>query len=547
MKTRFIVGIALFLLSSTFTIKFYIGLAQTDLKVHNINTGLHYATLLEAINAPETLDGHTIQVDPGIYYEHVHLNKALKLVGHDKTTTIIDGSSSGTVVSIASNNVTIRGFTIQNSGIILQPWFENLNKGIDVYDSDNVVIRDNIILNNQIGIHVYSFSDYNTLSENLIENNVWGISLDHSRYSKLRTNNVTENTFNFHVWGEGYLDRYIHDIDTSNTVNGKPLYYWINERDKQVPTDAGFIGLINSTNITVKDLNLSNNSAPLLLVYTTNSAIRNVVTSNTENALLIESSNNNVIYENTFRNIGWRGIRGGWAHIENSNGNKIYHNNFINNTAPWKVTNFNSANTWDNGSEGNYWSDYVGQDLNGDGIGDTLLPHHGVDWRPLMTQWTPVVTVPTQMLLIKVSGELDYSSKEDVKIRLTALVKDADTKEPVSNADVTIEIYFPNGTLWVSDNMVEKLIGTGIYEWESSKTIYQMKLKDGVYIVYVKASINNGPVAYDILEFHIDQPQEEFGSPASLLVYYAVIVVIVLAGVSGVIFLRRFRKHSIKS
>jgi parallel beta-helix repeat protein len=31
-------------------------------------------------------------------------------------------------------------------------------------------------------------------------------------------------------------------------------------------------------------------------------------------------------------------------------------------------------NTWDNGKEGNYWSDYTGQDTDGDGVGET--PYH---------------------------------------------------------------------------------------------------------------------------------------------------------------------------
>jgi len=422
MKTKFVVVIALVFLSNIVIARLETKTASANLTVHNIDTVLSYATIQEAINAPETLDGHTIQVDVGAYYEHVIVNKALKLVGQNKPTTIIDGNGSETVISIASNNVTIRGFTIQNSGVILQPWFENLNKGIDVSNSDNVTISDNIIRNNQIGIHVYSFSDYAILSENLIVNNVWGISLDHSRYSRLRNNNMTENAFNFHVWGEGFLDRYIHDIAASNTVNRKFIYYWVNEKNKQVPSDAGYVGLVNSTNIVVKNLNLSNNSAPLLLVYTTNSAIRNVVTSNTENALLMESSNNNVIYENTFRNIGWRGIRGGWAHIENSNGNKIYHNNFINNTAPWKVTNFNSANTWDNSSEGNYWSDYVGQDLSGDSIGDTSLPHHGVDWHPLITQWNVSKTSAFDTLL-SAYNEL-RSDFDELQANFTSLKSD---------------------------------------------------------------------------------------------------------------------------
>lgn len=45
------------------------------------------------------------------------------------------------------------------------------------------------------------------------------------------------------------------------------------------------------------------------------------------------------------------------------------------------------GNQWDNGAEGNYWSDYTGVDGNGDGIGDTpyVIPSRGVDRFPLMT------------------------------------------------------------------------------------------------------------------------------------------------------------------
>ena len=50
-------------------------------------------------------------------------------------------------------------------------------------------------------------------------------------------------------------------------------------------------------------------------------------------------------------------------------------------------------------------------------------------------------------VLPKLSGELDYFWKERVKIRLSALVRDAETMEPVSDANVTIQIYDPDGNL----------------------------------------------------------------------------------------------------
>jgi len=42
--------------------------------VHNINTGINYATIQAAINAPETLNGHIIYVEAGTYIEPLVIN-----------------------------------------------------------------------------------------------------------------------------------------------------------------------------------------------------------------------------------------------------------------------------------------------------------------------------------------------------------------------------------------------------------------------------------------------------------------------------------------
>jgi hypothetical protein len=43
-------------------------------------------------------------------------------------------------------------------------------------------------------------------------------------------------------------------------------------------------------------------------------------------------------------------------------------------------------NSWDNGGEGNYWSNYTGTDANGDGVGDTpyVIGDSNIDNSPLM-------------------------------------------------------------------------------------------------------------------------------------------------------------------
>jgi len=71
--------------------------------------------------------------------------------------------------------------------------------------------------------------------------------------------------------------------------------------------------------------------------------------------------------------------------------NIIYHNNFDN--YGQQAQDHGWENKWDNGAEGNYWSNYVGKDFNGDGIGDTLLPHLGIDKYPLIEPWSEVRTI----------------------------------------------------------------------------------------------------------------------------------------------------------
>jgi len=61
----------------------------------------------------------------------------------------------------------------------------------------------------------------------------------------------------------------------------------------------------------------------------------------------------------------------------------------------------------------------------------------------------------------------------------------------------------------VSDIMVEKLVSTGIYEWESEETIKRLRLEKGVYLVHVTVSSQGSLTTSDILAFHIDPPGED--------------------------------------
>jgi len=81
--------------------------------------------------------------------------------------------------------------------------------------------------------------------------------------------------------------------------------------------------------------------------------------------VMFDCSSNNVVKYCTIRQ---NQVYGAQTYGCSPKNNTLHHNNFMEN-------NMGNAhdkwiNTWDDGSEGNYWDDYTGNDANGDGIGD---------------------------------------------------------------------------------------------------------------------------------------------------------------------------------
>ena len=337
-----------------------------------------YSTIQEAVD--HSSSGDTIFVKSEVYQENVVLDKSgVALVGENRDTTIIDGSGTGTSFYVNANNAEVSNFTIQNSG------YELSDSGINVNGSYNTLLSNNKVSSNHIGIYLSS-------SSNCI----------------LRDNNMTGNEFNFGVSGSS-LQEFIHDIDISNTVDGKTVVYWINQADKQVPADAGYVAVINSTRIIVKDLNIAKNWQSIMLSYTTDSIIENVtVTANMDAVWFIECSNCSFIGSRVIEN-DWGGValvnsqlcsfeynnitenKGYGVLLSDSSNNIFYNNNFVDNANQVWLFGI-SIDSWDDGEHvgGNYWSDYTGQDSNSDGFGDTpyIIDSDNLDDHPLMQPYS---------------------------------------------------------------------------------------------------------------------------------------------------------------
>lgn len=116
---------------------------------------------------------------------------------------------------------------------------------------------------------------------------------------------------------------------------------------------------------------------------------RNDIERNSGAAIMVMQGHNEV-FENYIANnsIGFAIDDTSYPGAPPAANNQVYMNDFIGNSQNagpfWSF----SVNYWDNGSVGNYWSDYNGTDADGDGIGDAPynITLNGADHFPFMAQ-----------------------------------------------------------------------------------------------------------------------------------------------------------------
>ena len=193
-----------------------------------------YPTIQAAIDAASS--GYKITVSSGTYFEHLVIDKPLKLIGEDKNTTIINGSIitgsiSGHCVNITTDNVEISGFTIKkglrgvylessNGSIIDNNIISDHCVGISLSDSNNNLITQNSLYNNGCyisGIQLYS-SHNNVIRDNDLVENGGGVSLYDSNNNLIYHNNFVDN-----IKRQAFEDKGTNSWDNGPVEGGN---YW---------------------------------------------------------------------------------------------------------------------------------------------------------------------------------------------------------------------------------------------------------------------------------------------------------------------------------
>ena len=302
----------------------------------------NFATIQGAVDAANP--GDNIIVRDGTYTENIDVNKDHLTIRSENgaDVTIVQAAIAGDhVFEVKSDYLDISGFTIKkatgtwSAGIYLDSasyceisnnklWDNGYGIATRTYwPAENNIITHNICENNDRGIFIsYSSGSNsiiqnecrqnnvgifvaggnNTLTSNTVENNTRGLLLYYSNGNNTLTNNIMlGNTYNFNVQGFD-LYQYIHNIDSTNTVDGKPIYYLVGEENKQILVDAGYVAIVNSTNITVNSITLSNNQEGVLLAYSTNSTVQNVNVMHNFYGIRLHRSSNNKIVNNEVTN-----------------------------------------------------------------------------------------------------------------------------------------------------------------------------------------------------------------------------------------------------
>ena len=229
----------------------------------------------------------------------------------------------------------------------------------NIYD-EIVVERDNIVVDG---------AGYTVQGTGADDSPPWyrGIDLSH------RSNVMIKNT---------RISRFHYGIHLDESLNNNIIGNYI--------TNNSNIALYSSSNNNVTGNYITNNNGNgIYFVDSSKNTISgNNITNNNIGIFLYMGSSKNTIYGNNITN-NYNGI-----YLCEASNNIIYHNNFINNmyhvydVIMEFIFGTRSVNIWDDDypSGGNYWSDYTGEDANGDGIGDTpyVIYEKNQDNYPLM-------------------------------------------------------------------------------------------------------------------------------------------------------------------
>ncbi len=348
-------------------------------------------------------NGDTVKVYKGFYREgNITINKSIFFWGIDMP--ILDGGKKFEVISVRADNVTVKGFRIQNSG---HASMDDLG-AVKVYESSNVVIEENylynnffaiylqycsncLVRNNKIiafgreeqeignGIHCWK-SDSLQIIGNYISGHRDGIYFEFVKHSVIWRNISTDNIrYGLHFMfsnDDAYFTNYFKNNGAGVAVMFTKRVIMMNNTFEENWGDAAYGILLKE----ISDCYMMGNK---FLKNTT--------------GIFMDGTNRITMKKNEFKSNGW-----GMKMQANCMDNIIENNNFLSNTFDISTNGSLTLNTFYE----NYWDKYEGYDLNRDKTGD--LPYHPLSLYAVITERNPPVMLLYRSFMVSL---LDKSEK----------------------------------------------------------------------------------------------------------------------------------------
>ncbi|MDQ1363434.1 MAG: nitrous oxidase accessory protein [Pseudomonadota bacterium] len=310
--------------------------------------------------------GDTVTVERGHYPSQLVIDKPIHLKGLNHPT--LDGEFSNDVIRIRSPDVIIEGFIIRNSGNDLTAQ----NAGIYLQPgADHAIIRNNVINYTLFGLWIEKCNNVQVINNNITgmrdlasAQRGNGILLYNSHHAQIIDNHIS-------FARDGiYVDISHHAVFRSNRMHHLRYgTHYMNSHDNlwennQTYHNRGGLALMEVRRQTVRNNQAWGNTDHGIMLRTIqDSLIENNVVAGNGRGFFIYDAEYNTLLNNLIIN-NRTGVHL-WA---GSYRNQVEGNDLINNRQQIKYV--ASRDEYWGVKTGNYWSNYVGWDRNGDGIGD---------------------------------------------------------------------------------------------------------------------------------------------------------------------------------